>query len=388
MPRIYIFIDNMTALMDLYLENDDTLLNIIREGLSVGISVVMANAQVNGIGYRYISNFANKIALYCNDSNEYGNLFEYVTIRPDEIPGRLILEIEKRVLECQSYLSFAGDKEFERIEEIKKFVKFTNDKNSGYTAKKIPFIPGLLTNDILEKDFSVVSREYVMAIGLSYSEVNPFYLDFARLGAIGLCGKENKGHKNFIGNLLKQLNDNAPQYPVKAVILDDVSRKFKEYAELPIVEEYTLNCEEVLEKIAEWHRILEERYQAMMSERKIADDSLLLLIIQNNDITKMISEDMDVMSQYSDIMGRFKDFNVCIVYANYENTVLSFDAPEPLRMVKMAQHIILFDDLEELKVFEAPYEELKSNKKKLMQGDAYYIKDISVTKLKLIKADS
>lgn len=213
-------------------------------------------------------------------------------------------------------------------------------------------------------------------------------MDFARLGAIGLCGKGNKGHKNFIGNLLKQLNDNASQYPVKAVILDDVSRKFKEYAEMPIVEDYTLNCEEVLEKIAEWHRILEERYQAMMSERKIADDSLLLLIIQNNDITKMISEDMDVMSQYSDIMGRFKDFNVCIIYANYENTVLSFDAPEPLRMVKMAQHIILFDDLEELKVFEAPYEELKSNKKKLMQGDAYYIKDISVTKLKLIKADS
>lgn len=388
LPHIYIFIDNMTALMELYLENDDTLLNIIREGLSVGISVIMANAQVNGIGYRYISNFANKIALYCNDSNEYGNLFEHVTIRLDEIPGRLILEIEKRTLECQSYLSFAGDKEFERIEEIKKFVMLTNKKNSGYTAKKIPFIPGLLTKDVLEKDFSVVSRGYVMTIGLSYKEVNPFYLDFAKLGAIGLCGKENKGHKNFIGNLLRQLDDNASQYPVKAVILDDVSRKFKEYAKLSIVEDYTLNCEEVLEKITKWHQMLEERYQAMMSESKIVDDSLLLLIIQNNDITKMISEDLDVMNQYSDIISRFKAFNVCIIYANYENTVLSFDAPEPLRMIKTAQHIMLFDDLEELKVFEVPYEELKSNKKKLMQGDAYYIKDTSVTKLKLIKADS
>lgn len=387
LPHIYIFIDNMTALMELYLENDDTLLNIIREGLSVGISVIMANAQMNGIGYRYISNFANKIALYCNDSNEYGNLFGHVAIRPDEIPGRLILEIEKRILECQSYLAFVGNKEFERIEEIKKFVMLTNEKNFGYTANKIPFIPGLLTNDVLEKEFSVVSSEYVMAIGLSYNEVNPFYLDFAKLGAIGLCGKENKGHKNFIGNLLKQLNNNASQYPVKTVILDDVSRKFKEYASLSIVEDYTLNCEEVLEKIAKWHRILDERYQAMMSETKYEDNSLLLLIIQNNDITKMIHEDMDVMNQYSDITGRFKALNVCIIYANYGNTVLSFDAPEPLRMIKTAQHIMFFDDLEELKVFDVPYEELKNNKKKLKPGDAYYIKDNSVTKLKLIKED-
>ena len=88
LPHIYIFVDNMTALIELYLENDDTFLGIVREGLAVGISVILANAHTSGIGYKYLANFANKVALYCNDSNEYSNIFDHITLKPEELPGR------------------------------------------------------------------------------------------------------------------------------------------------------------------------------------------------------------------------------------------------------------------------------------------------------------
>ena len=65
--------------------------------------------------------------------------------------------------------------------------------------------------------------------------------------------------------------------------------------------------------------------------------------------------------------------------------MVSYDAPEPIRMIKQEQHIICFDDLDNLKVFDVPYEELKANKKRLQLGDAYYIKDNAVTKVKLVK---
>ena len=110
MPHIYIFVDNMTALMELYLENDETFLGIIREGIAVGISVIIANSQTNGIGYRYLSNLGNKIALFCNDSNEYGNVFDHVDLKPEDLPGRAIVEFDKRTLECQTYLAFEGEK--------------------------------------------------------------------------------------------------------------------------------------------------------------------------------------------------------------------------------------------------------------------------------------
>lgn len=385
LPRIYLMVDNMTALMELYLQNDDTLLTIVREGLAVGISIIMANAQTSGIGFKYLSNFANKICLYCNDSAEYGNVFDHVTLRPEDLPGRCVYEVEKRMLECQTYLAFQGEKEFERVEDIRAFIAAKNEEFEGQYARAIPYIPTLLVPEVLEKDFGAEDQEYKLAVGLTYTDVLPFYLDFAKLGAMGLCGKEKKGHKNFISGLLNKLNANAVQNPVQVTIIDDVSRKYKEFSDLPIVSDYTLDATTVVEKLSAWHAILEERYMAMLEEREPRNNDMLVLIVQNNEVAKRIYEDMDAMNQYNDIVGRFKAFNVCIIYANFDNAAVSYDAPEPFRMLKMEQHILLFDDLDTLKVFDVPYEELRANKKKLQMGDAYYIKDNAVTKLKLLK---
>ena len=387
-PRIYVFVDNMTALIELYLENDDTFLGIIREGIAVGISVIIANSHTSGIGYKYLSNFANKIVLYCNDSNEYSNMFDHITIKPDEIPGRCVIELEKRMLECQTYIAFKGEKEIERIKEIKEFIENRNKEYASLRAKIIPFIPTVLSVDVLEKDFAALSIGYRLGMGLSYNEVVPFYMDFANVGAIGICGKEKKGHKNFISTILNRLDADHKKNPVKVTILDDVTRKYKELSDLDIVESYSLDSDLVLDKIAEWHGLLEERYQAMLEEREPKDNSLLMLIIQNNDVARKINEDMDAMNLYTDIVTRYKALNVCVIFTNYINASVSYDAPEPLRMIKQEQHILCFDDLDNLKVFDLPYEEIKANKKKLQLGDAYYIKDNSVTKIKLIKNEA
>ena len=93
---------------------------------------------------------------------------------------------------------------------------------------------------------------------------------------------------------------------------------------------------------------------------------------------------MDAMRQYTEMVTRFKDLNVCVIYSNYENAPVSYDAPEPLRMIKQEQHLLLLDDLDMLKVFDVTYEEIKANRKKLQLGDAYYIKDSTVTKIKVV----
>lgn len=383
LPRIYLFIDNMTALIELYLENDDTLLAIIREGVAVGISTIVVNLQTTGISYKYLSNFANKIALYCNNTNEYNNIFDHVSIQPEDIKGRCIIEIDKRVMECQTYLAFNGEKEYERVENIKEFIVAQNATNQGRRAKVIPFIPSVLTNEVLQNEFNAFPVQYSLPIGISYKEVMPFYLDFAKLGAIGICGKEKKGHYNFISNIIYTFTKCNDCNHVKICVFDDISRKYKDLKE--VVDLYTLNPEDVVNVLLEWHQILEDRYLAMLEERNAVDTTMLLLIIQNNDVAKFIYEDMDLMNCYRDMVTRYKNLNVAIIYSNYENAAVSYDAPEPLRMIKMEQHLLCFDDLDNLKVFDVPYEELRSNKKKLQLGDAYYIKDNAVTKVKMTK---
>lgn len=386
--HIYLIIDNMTALQELYLENDDSLLNIIREGISFGVTAIVSNVQTAGLGYKFISNFANKIVFHCNDSAEYGSLFERFSVQPDNISGRCIIEIDKLLYECQTYLAFSGEKEIDRVETVRKFIGGINEKYRNARAIMIPNIPKILSQDMMAKDFHAKTVGTKIPIGVTYSDVEPYYLDLSRLGILGLCGKENTGHKNFVAYLLYSLERNREQQPVRTVIFDDISRKYRELKELSIVERYTLDADLISDICNEWHGILQERYD-YLAENGDTDKTqeLLLMIIQNPDVARKINEDYELLNKFTEISANFRGLNVAIIFSNYVNSTVAFDAPEPIRMVKNQRHLIFFENLENLKPVDVPYEILKDNKKKLDTGDAYYLEDDAVIKLKMIKAE-
>lgn len=388
MPHIYILIDNMAALQELYLENDDSLLNIMREGISYGITVIVANNQTAGMGYRYISNFANKIAFHCNDSAEYGNLFERSSLQPENIPGRCIIEIDKQLYECQTYLAFYGEREIERVQEVQKFISGINSKYSDVKAIMIPAIPQILLQKTLEVDFHASIEKTRIPIGVTYNEVEPYYLNLSQLGIMGLCGKENTGHRNFVKYLLQMLEKNKIQQPVKAVIFDDISRKYIELKDMSIVEQYTLDSKDIFDVCTKWHDILQSRYDSLTKngeDNKV--EKLLLMIIQNSDVAKKINDDYELLNLFMDIVNRFRGLNIGVIFTNFANSMVPYDAPEPLRMIKDQRHIIFFENLDNLKPIDLPYDILKDNKKKLETGDAYYLKDDMIIKLKMVKAE-
>lgn len=388
LPQIYLVIDNLTALIELYLQDDDTLLVLIREGLAVGISTIVANAQTAGISYRYFSNFSNRVALYCNDSNEYNNLFDHVSLQPSELPGRCIVSVEKRLLECQTYLAFDGEKEIDRVKQMQAMIEQINAKHGDMQARKIPAIPAVLHQEDMEKMFGASQNEYSVPVGVTYEGVAAFAIDMLQLGALGVCGQQPEGPRGFVRNLLLQLNANSKEYPVEVCIFDDVKRTFSNMKELSIVKNYTLDTTTATELLSSWSDRLEARYMSMMDTPETSgDNTLLLMVIQNNDVAKVIGDDFDTMNRYNDILNRFRAMGVCIIFSNYENVSMSYDAPEPLRLIKQDQHVVFFGDLDTLKPFEPPYEALRANKKRIGSGDAYYIRGNDVTKLKVIDSE-
>ena len=384
LPHIYVIVDNLTALNELYLEDDDSLLMIIREGISLGISTIVANAQTAGVGYKYLSNFANKIVMYCNDSNEYTNVFDHVTVKPDEKPGRCILEIEKRLLECQTYLAFEGKKEIDRVKQMHEFIAAVNEENKDNRARQIPFIPKVLTQDILENEFNAKVINYNIPVGLTYNGVKPFYLNLYQLGALGITGKENFGHRNFVSYVLNNVLNLSNKADI--VIFDDISRKYSQYKDK--VSRYSLGTDGIIDIINNWHEKLDKRYEKMLVDGQIPDDSeLLLMVIQNNDVAQKIQDDYDVADKFNDIVGRYKNLGVCILFANYPNSMLSFDAPDALKVVKQEQHIICLEDLSNLKCIDPPYDAIRENKKPVTKGDGYYINNNDVEKIKFVLSE-
>lgn len=386
LPRIFLFVDNFTALYDLYLEDNDAFLTILREGLSVGISTIVTNPQTSGIGYKYLSNFANRVVFHCNEKSEYSNMLNYSKMEPDDAPGRCLLELNKQIMECQTYLAFKGEKEFERAKEIQAFIEERNAKNP-VKAREIPYIPAILTQDNLQNNFKAPSQGYRIPIGVSYLDVEPFYLNFSSIGSFGICGKTGRGHFNFISNLLLILEAEKDTHPSKVFIFDDVTKKYKNLTNLDVVHHYTIDSGEVAGVLSEWSGILEDRYQAMIEERNSVDNDLLLLVIQNNDVASVIAKDKDMLGFYKDIFSRYAGLNACIIFADFRNVSLPYDAPEPLKIIKAEKHLVFLDDLDNLKAFDISYDYIRANKKKVQQGDAYYIHDDELYKLKLVKSE-
>lgn len=385
LPHIYLIVDNMTALLELYLSDDDSLLSIVREGIAVGISTIIANSQTAGIGYRYLSNFANKIVLYCNDSAEYTSIFDHVTIRPDEKVGRCVLEIDKNMFECQTYLAFEGEKEIERVQHMRSFVEKTNDKYGEAQAKQIPYIPNVLDIRTMLSVYNTMPHGYSLPVGLTYDDVKPYVLNLNSIGIIGITGKEGFGHKNFVSLVIKSLMSKRMK-DAEIVIFDDVTRKYAEYKDIAAY--YSLASDAVSSVIEQWHAELQRRYDRMMlGTTSDSEDKLLVMIVQNNDVAAAIQSDMNIQNKFNEILSRYKDMGVCFIFANYPNTSVSFDAPDAIRTIRQRQHVICLDDLANLKCIDPPYDAMRQYKKPVSVGDGYYINGNDVVKLKLILSE-
>ena len=254
-PQIVVLIDNLTALKELYFTEDDFLLPICRDGLSVGISVVIANSQTAGIGFKYFSNINQRVGLFCNDITEYHSLFEHCKMQPDNVPGRCLIQRDKVIYEAQTFMAFEGEKEHERVQEIARFISDINEKYR-IKAKKIPVVPEILLSNMLKDNFGVSSDVNQLIIGINYSNVQPVMLNYARQDVLGISGSYVNSKNLFV----KYLRNEFLSVGADLYILDDYSDMFVDISEHEKVCLYSKNVADLNEMLNDLKNILIQRY--------------------------------------------------------------------------------------------------------------------------------
>lgn len=382
LPQILLIIDNLTALKELYFQDDDDILTLCREGLSVGISVIIANSQTSGIGYKYLSNFAGRIALFCNDSSEYSALFDHCSERLDPIPGRCIIEIEKRHLECQSYLAFRGEKEIDRVKEIHSYIAAAG-KLYRERAFRIPLIPASLTQDYMADQFgSMMAEPFQVAAGLNYATVTPCVLDLSSLGMLAITGRDKSGKHNFVKYTVGMLETMYPGQ-TRVWVVDSIAKKLSCLKNSPALASYGVVAEDAVNNIRAMEGQLKERYDALVAgdEQVLANAPLLLLVLDHPDALAAISGNKEALAAYKNIVGRYKNMKGCII-TFVDNANIPYSSPELLKNVRDQRNLLLFDDIGNLKVFDASLALQRAFKKPIETGDCYYFKDNDCVKLK------
>ena len=384
LPQIVLLIDNLTAVKELYFKDDDEILGLCRDGLSVGISVVIANSQTSGIGYKYLSNFATRIAMFSNDAGEYSALFDHCRERLDDIHGRCLVDIDKEHLECQSFHAFGGEKEIDRVKEIKAFISDTNKKYPREKAQIIPVIPAVLTSEFVEENYlGYMQNGYSVVVGLDYGTVGPLAVPFSGLGAVAVSGRESSGKHNFIRYCVNIINR---MYPDKTSvhIVDGIGKKLAGLALLPNVMSYDFIAEKAVDVIKNVESTLKNRYDSLASGEldSLDDEKLILVVINSPDAVEAICADSSALNAYKNITGKYKNMNALVIVGNYENVNVPYSAPEIIKKLKESRQFFFFDDIANLKIIDMPLAVVRNFKKPIEQGDCYFIKDNECWKLK------
>lgn len=371
LPQIVVMLDNWVSFRSYFPDYEDNIINICRECVSVGISFVVTAQQASGAGFKLLSNFSKRIALYCNDSGNYSYLFESCRKKLSDIPGRGIVEKEKVFYECQHYLAFAAEKEFEKIKLMKEFIAQINQQYGDEAVKGIPEIPENVTEQFIMRQYGKnCVKPYEVPMGLDFETISLRRLVMNKTPLYGFIGGEATGKNNYVNYLMDYIISHREEAPVKLYLADSIEGGMAKYGN--DAEMYIQSINDLMIAFEQIHTILGERYaKYQRREINLAQEPLLLLVINSKDMLKTASGDKAKAEMYKDICGKYKDMKVSILCTDIDNVPILFTAGELLKTLKDAKSVMVFEDIKNIKFVEVSSLVAREFKKSLEYNDAY-----------------
>ena len=386
LPQIIIFLENYTAFRESYSEHEDKFIKICRDGVALGISVVVTNQQMSGIGYKLITNFSTRLAMNCNDRSQYANLLDRCRIEPDEFPGRGLVKIDNELMEFQSYLAFSMGKEVERLSKINEYIEEANQKYQGLGAEKVMYIPKLVNDEYLRHRFGTSDiQNYKIPVGLSYATTEAEYNDLLNYPLLGILGRDDLGKSTYIRYMLGKLEECSDDNPVEMHIVDDESQSLSEFSKYSVVNEYTSNEMEIVDIIDQLYKVAKNRQEVIKNGGTIESEKLVIGLFNDSKAPDSIYSRQETYSQYQEIIKTFKKCKVVIMFTNTPNIAVGTMGNPVLGSIRESQNIIIFEDLANIKLLNIPPQMIRQIKKPNASGDAFYVTGRKFKRIKTLE---
>lgn len=385
LPHIFFVIDNFSAFKEVYAEAyEDQFVYLTREGVSCGISILVTNASTNGLGYRYMSNFACRLSFRCNDAGEYMNIFDRCRMQPKDVPGRMLCKLNKELYEMQSFIAFEGEKELDRSNAVKKFVDEINAQYPNEMAKKIPSIPEVLSFDYIDNNYSVKMSGYQYPIALDYSNVDVVALDLKAWNEFCIIGKDASKKLAATNSIMAAMHHNVLSKPVEMYIIDGVERQLKAKADLGYVEKYTIDYSEIGSIFDGLMHELERRHQLLMDGEldQLAKCAQIIILVNNKDAVEYMSSTKEILEIYTRMVKQFKSLGIAFIFTDIEDVAVGYSGPELLKRFKDSKKAIITSNLQEFKFCDLPSTAVRNNKA-VNVGDVFLLDGSDVTRIKL-----
>lgn len=363
--QIVIMLDNIGAFRELFPALDDKMVKLVREGAAVGISVVVTAQQSAGLGYRYLSNFSKRFALYCNDSGEYSSVFERCRTSLNSIPGRCLLSMNKSLYEGQVYIAFPAEKEIDKVKEIRAFIKETNQKDSGCGAAKTPVVPTKVTREMLHNMMGGVRNPYAVPLGVNYENMEVDTMNLQNFQIFGVSGDDELGRKAFIINMIQELLEDQNRAPVNIYIFDGKNQELQSLEKQVVY--YTTTPDDIKSRLKDLFKLLEKRRGS-----NLIQEPLELFIINDEAVYDFIGNDTELFQLCQKSLIEYSECKFSLALTNVPNVNLQFKATPFVKILKEANNLILFKQIQDLKLFDPDVRMRNKYHKPLVQNEMYF----------------
>ena len=391
-PQILVIIDNMAVFKEQFSDYFDTFLGLFREGRSVGINFIATGTQANSIGFKALANYGTRLALFCTEKAEYSNLFDRCRMEPKETPGRGLCVIDKQIKEFQVALAFKGEKEIERVDNMKRFIVENAKRYIKSKAQPIPVVPKIIVENVAIKNTPEIYADVTkMPYAIDYSNIEYKYIDFMAVNLFTISGGEGKGKTNLTKLLLNYLCRNIFDFTSQVYIIDNDDNELGAYEDRRIVKQYTTDATKIAEIADTIDMMMIERMNKVSTvgrnNMKWDTEPEIVLIINNTAVMAELTKKKDVAVKLANIVKNYKKMKCMIWLANLDNTAIPFNANELLKLVKDTKGIAVFEDMDSIKIMDITAKHIRMFNKPLQIGDCYFFQGNGISKFKTIMAD-
>ena len=385
-PQIVFLLDNMVVFKETFSEYSEALADVIREGNSMGICTIMTSPQGTGYGIKILANCSRRIVINSNDDMDYTLMLNKCKLRPDENPGRCVLVNERENYEAQIFLAFDAEKEIERKAQIDSFIKNIDARYADKSVTAIPEVPQIYDDKYISDTYNVSEvAPYQLLIGLNYADTQPIYLDLLHKNLLVLAGQQrHRGKRSYINYIVRSLSSANAVAPVEFHILDSYERLLDESKDLETVKTYTLQVPEIDAAVENIVKRLEERRRAITEGTlsSLEKEPLIVIMLNSSEYYNMVSASPQGLMKYKEILQKYISFRVAIILTDVPNASVVYGAPEITRSVAGQKHILMYENVGNIKVMEIPVAFQRTNKRPIKAGEVFMLNEGELLRIK------
>ena len=185
-PTMVILMDSYESMKDEPYETDlfKLFMRISREGLSIGVHLIITASRQNNLRAQLYSNFKHQLTLPQNDISEVRGIVGATPLAStmEDIKGRALMKRDE-VDVIQFALPVAGDNDIQIINNLRDQVQSLREMWTGRTPAGIPMVPDELTEAAFygREDVKESMENLEFPIGLDFEMVKTVKIPFDRL---------------------------------------------------------------------------------------------------------------------------------------------------------------------------------------------------------------